>query len=329
MTNVSPAKANGILGTRNYYKPFQYPWAYEAAQKQKHMHWTIEEIPLQTDVSDFYNKLTEEERELVTNILRFFTQADVDVASAYSEHYLPIFKLPELRMALLRFGEMEVTHMEAYSALVDTLGLPEDTFKMFMEYKAMRDKHEYLSYWGTDTLEDLAKTIAVFSAFTEGVQLFASFVMLLNFQRFNLMKGLGTIVSWSIKDESVHVETMSHIFRTLVQENPRLLNDELKFAIYSAAERVVALEDAFIDTVFENVQVKGMTPLEVKLYIRYIANNRLGELGLKSIFGQVENPFPWVDTMLGIKEHTNFFESKALEYSKAGSLTGEWSDVFK
>lgn len=294
------------------------------------MHWMEEEVPLGDDVRDFHEKLSPGNRNLVANILKFFTQADVDVAGGYYDHYLPIFKKPELRQMMGAFAGMEGTHMSAYSALVDTLGLPDDTYKMFAEYKSMVDKHEYLTDFGTEDLHELAKTIAVFSAFTEGVQLFSSFAILLNFQRHNLMKNTGQIVAWSIRDETLHVEGMTRIFRTIIEENPDIWDDELKFEIYSAAERVVELEDAFIDTCFEGADLEDLdiTPEEVKQYIREIADRRLRALGLKGIFHSTQGNLPWLPGLLNGVEHTNFFENRATEYTRA-STSGNWKDIFK
>jgi ribonucleoside-diphosphate reductase beta chain len=191
----------------------------------------------------------------------------------------------------------------------------------------MMDKHEYLNDFGMDTKMDIAKTMAIYSGFTEGVQLFSSFAILLNFPRHGLMKGMGQIVSWSVRDESLHVEGMSQLFRTFIQENPELWTDELKYEIYCAAERTVELEDAFIDLCFKDADIKGLTALEVKEYIRYIADRRLLGLGCKKIFGSEENPLPWIDYMTNAVEHTNFFENRPTEYSKA-STTGNWQDIF-
>ena len=192
----------------------------------------------------------------------------------------------------------------------------------------MMDKHEHLSNFGMDTPMNIAKTMAIYSGFTEGVQLFSSFAILLNFPRHNLMKGMGQIVTWSIRDETLHVEGMSQLFRTFIQENPDLWNDELKYEIYCAAERTVELEDAFIDLCFEGADVPDLTPGEIKEYIRYIADRRLLGLGMKKIFGSEENPLPWLDYMLNAVEHTNFFENRATEYARA-STTGNWQDIFK
>jgi ribonucleoside-diphosphate reductase beta chain len=317
-----------LLDERNFYKPFDYGWAYEAYKKQNQMHWMPEEVPLQDDLKDYKEKLTPENRQLVDNIFRFFTQADVDVCCGYAKHYLPTFKQPEVRMMLVSFAAMEAVHQEAYSLLLETLGKSDDEYQKFTEIQAMSDKHEYLTDFNMRDKHEMAKTMAVYSGFTEGVQLFSSFAILLNFPRHNLMKGMGQIVTWSIRDETLHVEGMSKLFRTFIQENPEIWNDKLKYEVYCAAERVVELEDRFIDVCFENAEIEGLTPKEVKEYIRYIADRRLLGLGMKAIFHSTDNPLPWLDQQINAVEHTNFFENRATEYAKA-STQGNWQDIFK
>ena len=184
----------GLLDERNFYKPFDYGWAYEAYKKQNQMHWMPEEVPLQDDLKDYKEKLTPENRQLVDNIFRFFTQADVDVCCGYAKHYLPTFKAPEVRMMLVSFAAMEAVHQDAYSLLLETLGKDDDIYSEFMDIQEMVEKHEYLSDFSMDTPHNIAKTMAVYSGFTEGVQLFSSFAILLNYPRHNLMKGMGRLL---------------------------------------------------------------------------------------------------------------------------------------
>ena len=317
-----------LLEEREYYKPFNYPWAFEHYKTQQHMHWLPDEVPLADDLKDYREKMSDGQKQLLSSLFRFFTQADVDVCCGYAKHYLPTFKQPEIRMLLSAFAAMEAVHQEAYSLLLETLGFGDDEYQKFFEHMAMLDKHEYLHDFGMDTPMDIAKTMAIYSGFTEGVQLFSSFAILLNFPRHNLMKGMGQIVTWSIRDETLHVEGMSQLFRTYIKENPELWTDELKYEIYCAAERTVELEDAFIDLCFAGAEVPDLTPEEVKLYIRYIADRRLLGLGMKKIFSSESNPLPWLDYMLNGVEHTNFFENRATEYARA-STTGNWQDIFK
>jgi ribonucleoside-diphosphate reductase beta chain len=318
-----------LTDERSYFKPFNYAWAYDAWLKHEQSHWLHTEVPMMEDVKDWKKKLTNEEKHFLTNIFRFFTQGDIDVAGGYVNNYLPYFPQPEVRMMLLGFAAREALHIAAYSHLIETLGLPETTYNEFLEYAEMREKHDYvldLSLKNT-TKENTAAHIAVFSAFTEGMQLFSSFIMLLNFPRMGKMKGMGQIVTWSIVDETQHAENMIKLFRTYIEENKEIWNDELKGRIYTIAERMVELEDKFIELSFSLGGIEGLTQEEVKKYIRYIADRRLISLGLKGVFKVKRNPLPWVEEMINAPTHTNFFENRATDYAK-GALSGNWNDVW-
>jgi len=314
---------------RNYFKPFNYPWAYDAWLKHEQSHWLHTEVPMAEDVKDWKKKLTKEEKTFLTQIFRFFTQGDIDVAGGYVKNYLPYFPQPEVRMMLTGFAAREALHIAAYSHLIETLGLPETTYNEFLEYEAMREKHDYIMDISSKntTRENTATHIAVFSAFTEGMQLFSSFIMLLNFARHGKMKGMGQIITWSIVDETQHAESMIKLFRTYIEENREIWNDELKGKIYTIAERMVQLEDKFIDLAFGVNQMEGLSSEDVKKYIRYIADRRLISLGLKGVFKVKKNPLPWVEEMINAPTHTNFFENRATDYAK-GALSGNWGEVW-
>ena len=318
-----------ITAERDAFKPFAYPWAYEAWLKHEQAHWLHSEVPMLEDVKDWKNKLTKEQKQFLTHIFRFFTQGDIDVAGGYVKNYLPYFPQPEVRMMLAGFAAREALHIAAYSHLIETLGLPETTYNQFLEYEEMRAKHDYILDLSSKngTLESTATHIAAFSAFTEGMQLFSSFIMLLNFPRHGKMKGMGQIVTWSIVDETQHAEGMIKLFRTYIEENKEIWNDSLKSKIYTIAENMVELEDRFISLSFKTGAIAGLTEDEVKHYIRYIADRRLISLGLKGIFKVKKNPLPWVEEMINAPTHTNFFENRATDYAK-GAMTGNWDDVW-
>ena len=322
-------KESRMTDERTYFKPFNYAWAYDAWLKHEQSHWLHSEVPMLEDVKDWKKKLTKEEKQFLTHIFRFFTQGDIDVAGGYVNNYLPYFPQPEIRMMLLGFAAREALHVAAYSHLIETLGLPETTYNEFMEYAEMKEKHDYvLNISGQNTTkENTATHIAVFSAFTEGMQLFSSFIMLLNFPRHGKMKGMGQIVTWSIVDETQHTENMVKLFRTYIEENREIWNDELKGRLYTIAERMVELEDKFIDLAFQMGAMEDLSAEDVKKYIRYIADRRLISLGLKGQFKVKRNPLPWVEEMINAPTHTNFFENRATDYAK-GALSGDWGDVW-
>ena len=307
-----------LLDTRDYYKPFDHPWMFDYYSQQNQMHWFPEDVPLHNDVKDWQD-LGESEKNLLTQIFRLFTQSDVDVGSGYVDRYMKIFKKPEARMMMGAFHNMESIHQHAYSLLLDTVGMPEVEYKAFAEYEAMADKHEYIDAVRVTKgdRQSIAKALAIYSAFTEGLQLFSSFIVLLNFPRFGKMKGMGQIITYSIRDESMHVEAMTKLFREFIQENIELWTDDFKAQIYQACREMVDLEDRFLDLVFEQGDIRGLTKKEMQQYIRYIADRRLLQLGLKPNYNVKDNPLDWLDDVLGV-EHQNFFEGRATTYMKAG-----------
>jgi ribonucleoside-diphosphate reductase beta chain len=322
-------KVSKLTDNRQAFKPFSYPWAYDAWLQHEQSHWLFSEVPLIEDVKDWKNKLDASQKHFLTNIFRFFTQGDIDVAGGYVNNYLPYFPQPEVRMMLLGFAAREALHIAAYSHLIETLGLPESMYNQFMEYQQMRDKHDYILNISKqdNNKENIALNIAVFSAFTEGMQLFSSFIMLLNFPRHGVMRGMGQIITWSIVDETQHCDSMIKLFRTYVEENREIWNDELKGRIYTVAEKMVELEDKFIDLSFEMGPMENLTSDDVKIYIRYITDRRLISLGLKGIYKVKKNPLPWVESMINAPVHTNFFENRATDYAK-GALSGTWEDIW-
>jgi len=313
------------------YKPFNYPWAYEAWLTQQRIHWLPEEVPLADDVKDWRDKLSPAEQNLLTQIFRFFTQSDVEVNNCYMKHYSQVFCPTEILMMLSAFSNIETIHIAAYSHLLDTIGMPETEYSAFLKYKEMKDKYDYMQNFTVDNKHEIAKTLAVFGAFTEGLQLFASFAILMNFPRFNKMKGMGQIVTWSVRDETLHCLNIIRLFRTFIQENPEIWTEELKDELYTSIKTIVHHEDAFIDLAFEmdtdEGVIEGLKAQEVKDYIRFIGNRRLVQLGLEEIYDVKENPLPWMDEMLNAVEHMNFFEGRATEYSRSATA-GKWEDVF-
>jgi ribonucleoside-diphosphate reductase beta chain len=207
--------------------------------------------------------------------------------------------------------------------------MPESTYNEFLEYQEMKDKHDYVTELSNrnGNPANTAIHIAVFSAFTEGMQLFSSFIMLLNFPRHGMMKGMGQIVTWSIVDETQHSENMIRLFKEFVKENQEIWNDELKSKIYSIAEKMVELEDKFIDLCYQNGEMRGLPSADVKQYIRYIADRRLIGLGMKGIYKIKKNPLPWAEEMINAPVHGNFFENRVTDYAK-GALSGSWTDVW-
>jgi ribonucleoside-diphosphate reductase beta chain len=326
MTPLDPqmelVRRPGLMTPSASYKPFRYPWAIEYWRRQQQIHWLPEEVPLGEDCKDWAVRLDDAERHLLTQVFRFFTQADVEVQDNYLERYARVFRPTEIKMMLAAFANMETVHIAAYALLLETLGMPDSEFAAFMDYRAMRDKHDYMQRFGVDNEADVLRTLAMFGGFTEGLQLFASFAILLNFPRNNKMRGMGQIVSWSVRDETLHCEGVIRLFHAFAAETGAL-TAAVKRDITECAETVVGLEDRFIDLAFELGPIQGLDSGAVKEYIRYVADWRLRQLGLDPIHGLSEHPLPWLTEILNGVEHANFFETRATEYTKAAT-GGDW-----
>ncbi len=321
-------KGGGLMEFSETYKPFHYPWAVEITTRHEKVHWIEDELDLSEDVADWKSgKTSVIEREYITNILRLFTQSDVAVGQNYFDQFIPKFKNNEVRNMLGSFASREGIHQRAYALLNETLGLSDAEYHAFLEYQEMADKIEFMMDSDPNTVRGLGLSLAK-SVMNEGVALFASFVMLLNFQRFGKMKGMGKVVEWSIRDESIHVEGIAKLFKAYCGEHPRIVDDEFKSAIYEMARQAVKLEDKFVDLAYKLGEIEGLEQSEVKTYIRYITDRRLLQLGMKPNFKVKDNPLPWLEWVLNGADHTNFFENRVTEYEVAG-LTGKWDDVYE
>jgi ribonucleoside-diphosphate reductase beta chain len=227
-----------ITKPRLVYKPFEYQEAADYWLKQQQAHWLHTEVPMMSDLTDWNSNLNKTEKNIIGSILKGFAQTETVVNDYWSGLVTKWFRKPEIIMMATTFGAFETIHAEAYSLLNETLGL--DNFDEFLEDEATMAKIQNLmnvrdSFQGETDWHEVAKSLAIFSAFTEGVNLFSSFAVLLSFKMRNKLKGVGQIVEWSIRDESLHSEAGCWLFRTLVQENPKLKTQELEAAINEAA----------------------------------------------------------------------------------------------
>ena len=324
MSRLSRINKMSLLQESKVFKPFKYPWAMDFAVSHEKIHWGEWEAKLQEDVGQWKGgAITADEKLHITSILRLFTQSDVAVGTNYIEQFLPKFKNNEIRAMLTSFCNREFVHQRAYALLNDTLGLAEEEYSAFLEYDELKTKIEFMQSADTSTLAGLGKALAQ-SACNEGMSLFSAFVMLLNYQRFGKMKGMCEIVEWSIRDESMHVEGMTRLFHEFCKEHPRLVTDDFKRDIYQMFRDAVALEDKVIDLAYGAAgEAEGLSAQEVKSYIRYIADRRLIQLGLKGNFGVKDNPLPWLDWIVNGDSLKNFFEGTVTDYNAAG-MDGEW-----
>jgi len=298
-----------ITIARQTYAPFVYEKAYEFWEKQQSSHWIHKEISMASDINDFKMILNDTERNVVGHALKGFVQSEVFIQDYWAAKVLRWFKHPEIQMMSACFANMESVHAVSYAYLNQSLGL--EDFDAFLHEPTAKAKIDRLINVKGKSKVDIAKSLAIFSAFNEGVSLFSSFAILLNFSRFNKMKGVGQIIAFSIKDESLHSEAGIWLFNTLVSENPDLMTDELKEELYDAARLTVELEDNFIDKAFEFGDVEGINASDMKNFIRFRTNTKLNDLGLKKLWKRIDKEaldrMSWFDVLSAGVSHSDFF----------------------
>ena len=323
-----------LLTERIVYKPFEYPEAHDYWLKQQQAHWIHTEVPMMSDVNDWKQNLTKTEKNIIGSILKGFAQTETVVNDYWTGLVTKWFRKPEIIAMATTFGAMETIHAEAYSLLNEELGL--DDFSEFLEDETTMAKIETLmdvrdSFNGEIDWHERAKSLAIFSAFTEGVNLFSSFAVLLSFKMRNKLKGVGQIVEWSIRDESMHSDAGCWLFRTLLLEHPELNTPELEAAINEAALLSLKLELDFIEKVYELGDLEGCNKDDLIHFIKNRVNTKLGDLGYKPIIDNVDmtavDRMKWFDHLSAGKQHTDFFASRVTNYSK-GHIEWDAAAIF-
>lgn len=315
-----------LIDRRDFYKPFEYQEAFDFYLDQQRSHWLADEVPLASDLNDWKQKLTESEKNLIGNILKSFAQTEVHVNDYWSSKVSQWFPKPEIVAMTSTFGSFEAIHAHAYARLNEALDL--EDFKAFLEDETAVNKIERLQATPMDTLNERAQSLAIFSAFTEGVNLFSSFAILMSFQLRNLMKGTAQIVEWSVRDESLHSKAGCWLFRTMLDEMPELNTEELRNKVTEACHLSVQLEFDFIDKAFELGEVEGLNIPQLKNFIKSRSNEKMIELGYNAVYNDIDpnllKQIEWFGHLTSGKSHTDFFASRVTDYAKS---IADWSDL--
>ena len=325
-----------ILQERVVYKPFEYPEAHDYWLKQQQAHWIHTEVPMANDVTDWKSNLKDHEKNVVGGILKGFAQTETVVNDYWTGLVTKWFRKPEIIMMATTFGAFETIHAEAYSLLNEQLGL--DNFAEFLEDESTAAKIENLmnvrdGHNGEIDYHEVARSLAIFSAFTEGVNLFSSFAVLLSFKMRNKLKGVGQIVEWSVRDESLHSNAGCWLFRQLMTEQPELKTDKLIAEIREAAQAALDLDFNFIDKIFEMGDLENLTKDELKNFIKHRVNTKMGDLGLKPLIPSSDidqgalKTMLWFDAVIAGKQHTDFFANRVTNYSK-GHMEWDSASLF-
>jgi ribonucleoside-diphosphate reductase beta chain len=316
-----------ILQERLEFKPFEYQWAYEAWFKQQNAHWLHTEISLQKDVKDWDENLTKEEKNVVGNILKGFTQTETVVNDYWSTYVTKWFPIPEIKMMATTFGAFETIHAVAYSYLNDTLNLTD--FKAFLEDESTMNKLNVLMEIDPNdkNISNIARSLALFSACAEGIQLYSSFAVLLSFRKKNMLVGIGQQMIFSIRDESLHSEMGCKLFRTLINENKHVWTDELKEIIYKGVDLAIINEINYINKIFEMGDLETINKNILTNFIYDRANRKLKELMLLPVYDVNEkllNDMDWFYVTTAGEQQTDFFSNREVGYSKPND---DWNNI--
>lgn len=317
-----------LLTPRMTYAPFEYEKAYKYWELQQQSHWIHTEISMSSDINDWKMKLSDSERNVIGHILKGFTQSEIFIQEYWGRMVSSWFKKPEIQMMAATFSAFESIHAVSYAYLNQSLGL--EDFEAFLHEPTAKAKIDRLISTKGKAKEDIARSLAIFSAFNEGVNLFSSFAILLNFSRTNKMKGLGQIIAFSIKDESLHSDAGCWLFRTFASEYPEVMTEELTEQIYDAARITVELEDNFIAKAFSVGTVEGLNEKDLKNFIRFRTNTKLNDLGLKKLWKKLDKDaverMSWFDTLSAGVNHADFFAQRVSDYSKGSiDFSGIWT----
>ena len=311
------------------FKPFEYPHYYtEGWLKQAQAFWLHTEIPMQGDLKDWNENLDESEKHLVGNILLGFAQTECAVSDYWTTMVTKWFPKHEIKQMAMMFGSQETIHATAYSYLNESLGL--EDFEAFLHEPAIAQKFDFLTsttaewtYTDVQTnpiaRKEVARSLAIFSAFAEGVSLYSSFAVLYSFQMRNLLKGIGQQMKWSVRDESLHSKMGCELFREMCNEYPELHN-EVKDDVHQAAKLMVEMEHKFIDMIFEQGDLENLKSDNLKEFISKRGNEKLKELGYEQTFEFNEKKasnLDWFYHLTGGTTHTDFFAVRPTDYSKA------------
>lgn len=315
-----------LLKPRFVFKPFEYEEAFNYWEMQQNVHWLPSEVSMSKDIADWMNKMTDAEKNVVGNVLKGFTQTEVVVQDYWTNMVTQWFPKPEIAMMATAFGAMETVHATGYAYLNDSLGL--DDYDSFIQEPTVKAKIDRLTdVPDKKNKKHIARSLAIFSAFTEGVNLFSSFAILMSFSLSNKLKGMKQIVSWSIRDESLHSKAGCWLFRTFIKENPGIWTDDLKRDIYEAAHLTVKLEEDFIDKCFELGSIENLDPNDLKQYIRYRTNTKLQDIMLKPVIEvqdkEAVERLHWFDVLSSGKEFQDFFAQQPTTYSKG--VNNKWT----
>jgi ribonucleoside-diphosphate reductase beta chain len=318
--------------------PLKYKWAYDLYRDMEANHWLPQEVPMYDDVKQWSDDqiLNERERNILRIGIGYFCSAEGIVGDCQQTIIRENLTAPELKLAVGRHVQEENIHTESLLYMIASLRInPHEMSALFLSLPSVIKKNQLvtehlpklrreLDLTNVENKRLFAKTIFGITQIMEGTQFFGLFLPLLHLQRNGKMPGIGQMFRYTLRDESNHIELGRRLFLALLEENPDILNDAFKKELIAFMRAGVESEVAFVDDLLPQ-PIAGLSPEEIKRFVRYNANRRLLALGWEPIDDGkghfvLENPFPWSSEVIYLKKNENFFETTVTEYGKLSNL---------
>lgn len=322
-----------IFKKRVKFKPFEYSEITQFKDAINHSYWLVSEWNFISDVQDFKTKLTDTEREAIKRTMAAISQIEVSVKKFWTkigDH----FPKPEIDQVGITFGESEVRHSDAYSHLLEVLGM-NDYFEKIIDHPVMQGRVDYLSKYlsnsNSTNHKDYLLSLALFSLFIENVSLFSQFAIIKSFHKHkNMLKDIDNVVSATMLEENVHALFGIWLINQVKKENPGLFDDAFYTKIKMACDKAYEAESKIIDWIFENGELDFISKDLIKSYIKKRFNESLESIGYGKLYQINQDDIKdllWMDEEIHAKSNSDFFFRRPVSYSKGmQSITAE--DLF-
>jgi ribonucleoside-diphosphate reductase beta chain len=322
-----------IFRKRQNLKPYEYPELYEYVDAVRHSYWVHTEFNFTGDVQNFHVNVNDVERSAIKNTMLAIAQIEVAVKSFWGDIYK---KMPKAEIGAVgaTFAESEVRHTDAYSHLLEILGLNNE-FTKIKKIPVIQERMNYLErvveLSKTNENKEYAQAVMLFSLFVEHVSLFSQFLIMMSFNKHkNLFKGISNAVEATSKEENLHGMFGIDVINIIKKEHPEWFDAEAKNRIFTACEEAFAAESKVIDWIFEAGELDFLPAANVKEFVKHRFNNSLASIGMERLFDV--NPVlleetDWFDNEVIATKHVDFFDKRSINYNKrSASVTSE--DLF-
>ena len=318
--------------------PLKYKWAYEIYREMEANHWLPQEVPMYDDIKQWEDDklLNDRERNIIRIGIGYFCSAEGIVGDCAQTIIRENLSAPELKMAVGRQVQEENIHTESLLYMISSLRInPHEMSALFLSLPSVIKKNEIIcshlpelrreiDLTKTENKQLFAKTIFGITQIMEGTQFYGLFLPILHLLRNGKMPGIGQMFRYTLRDETNHIELGRKLFLALLEENPDIMTKAFHRELLEFMRAGVDAEVEFVDDLLPQ-SIAGLSPDEIKRFVRYNANRRLLALGWEPLDdgrGNVvlENPFPWSSEIIYLKKNENFFETTVTEYGKISNL---------